>query len=158
MRKTEDDTYNLIEGMALNNFKSSAEWTQPKQVGGKHEVDVIALLSANVDAMTHRLEQMSVNAVNSGAPSSYESCGSAKHITLNCQVRSPFPQDPNELSYVQNFNPRLTNDPYSNTYNPGWKNQPSFPHRLNPNTVNMPPVKARVPPGFQRPPFPSQMP
>ena len=31
-------------------------------------------------------------------------------------------------------------------------------YRLNPNLVNMPPMNARVPPGFQRPPFPSQMP
>jgi len=69
--------------------------------------------------MTYRLGQMYVNAVNSSAPSPCEICGSIEHITLNYQVGSLFSQDPNEVHYVQNFNPTLTNDPYSNTYNLG---------------------------------------
>jgi len=113
---------------------------------------------SKVDAMTHRLNQMNVSAVNSSAYSPCETYGSIEHITLNCQVRSPFTQDPNEVNYVQNFNPRSTNNPYSNTYDSGWKNHLNFLYRLNPNTVNMPLINARVPPGFQRPSFPSQMP
>jgi len=101
---------------------------------------------------------MNVNAVNSSAPSPYEICGSIEHISLNFQVGSHFSQYPNEVNYVQNFNPRLINDPYSNTYNPGWKNHLNLSYRSNPNTVNMAPMNARVPPGFQRPSFPSQMP
>jgi len=88
--------------MTLNNFQWSAERTQLKRVGGKHEVDAINLLSAKVDAMTHRLDQMNVNAVNSNAPPPCEICGSIEHINLNYQVESPFSQDPNEVNYVQN--------------------------------------------------------
>jgi len=59
------------------------------------------MLSAKVDAMTHRLDQMNVNAVNSSVPSPHEICGSIEHVTLNCQVRSPFSQDRSVVNYVK---------------------------------------------------------
>jgi len=49
-------------------------------------------------------------------------------------------------------------DPYSSTYNSGWRNHPNFSYRLNPNPLNMPLMNARPPAYFQRPPFPSQIP
>ena len=151
MSKTEDEAYNLIEEMTLNIFQWSIYRTQPKRVRGKLEVNAITLLSAKLDAMTQRLDQMNVNAVNSSGPSPCKICGSIEHITLNCQVGSPFSQEPNEVHYVQNVNPRPTNDPYSNTYNLGWKNHLNLSYRSNPNTMNMPPMNARVSPSFQRP-------
>jgi len=62
---------------------------------------------------------MNVNAMNSIAPPPCEIYGSIEHVTLNCQVGSPFFQDSSEVNYIQNFNPRPADDPYSNTYNPG---------------------------------------
>jgi len=155
MSKTEDEAYNLIEEMTLNNFQWSTERAQPRRFRGKLEVDAFTLLSAKVDAMTKRLDQMNINAVNSSAPSPCEICCSIEHISLHCQVQSPFSQDPDEVNYVQNFNLRPTNDPYCNAYNPGWKNHPNVSYRSNPNTMNMSPMNARAPLGFQRPPFPS---
>jgi len=90
MNKTKGEAYNLIEGMTLNNFQWSTEQGQPQQVRGKLEVDELTLLSAKVDALTQRLDRMNVNAVNSSAPSPYEIYGSIEHVTLNCQVGSPF--------------------------------------------------------------------
>ena len=52
MNITEDEAYNLIEEMTLNNFQWSTERGQPKWVGGKLEVDARTLLSTKVDAMT----------------------------------------------------------------------------------------------------------
>jgi len=124
----------------------------------KLKVDALILLFVKVDVVTQRLDRMNVNAVNSSAPSPCEICGSVEHMTLNCQVGSPFFQDPNEVNYVKNFNSRPTNNAYSNTYNPGWKNHPKFSYRSNPNPLNMLPMNARPPPGFQRPPFLSQIP
>jgi len=117
INKTEDEAYNLIQEMALNNFQWSTERGQPKRVGGKLEVDALTLLSAKVDAMTQWLDRMNVNVVNSSAPPPCEIYGSLHHLTLNCQVGSPCAKDTNEVNYVNNFNPRPTNDPYSNTYN-----------------------------------------
>jgi len=158
MNRTEDEAYNLIDEMTLNNFQWSTKRVQPKWVVGKLEVDVLTLLSAKVDAMIQRLNQMNVNAVNSSATSPCEIWGSIEHVTFNCQVGSPFSQDPSEVNYVQNFDPRLVNDPYSSTYNLSWKNHLNFSYSSNPNSSNMPPMNARPPPGFQRPPFPSQVP
>ena len=96
---------------------------------------------------------MNVNAMNSSDPSLYEICGSIEYVTLNCQVGSPFFQDPNEVNYVQNFNPRPTNDPYSNIYNPGWKNHSNCSYRSRPNPSNVPHMNARPTPHFQKPLF-----
>ena len=90
MSKTEDEAYNLIEEMELNNFQWSTERVRHRRVGGKLEVDAFTLLSTKADAMTKGLDQMNVNAVNSSAPSPCEICGSIEHISLNCQVGSPF--------------------------------------------------------------------
>jgi len=158
MNKTENDVYNLIEEMMLNNFQWSTERGQVKRVGGKFEVDALTLLSAKVNAMTQRLDRMNVNAVNSSASSPYEIYGSIKHMTLNCQVGSPFSQDSSKVNYVQNFNLRLTDDPYSSTYNPGWRNHLNFSCRTNPNPQTMPQMNARPPPSFQRPLSPLQVP
>jgi len=88
MSKAEDEAYNLIKEMALNNFQWSTEWGQPKRVGGKRAVDAITLLSAKVDRMTQRLDQMNVNAVNSSAPSLCEICGSIEHTAYNSELSS----------------------------------------------------------------------
>ena len=88
---------------------------------------------------------MNVNVVNSSAPPPCEICGSIDHLTLNCQVESPFTQDTNEVNYANNFNPRPTNDPYSNTYNQGWRNHPNFSYKPNPNSPNVPQMNARQP-------------
>jgi len=137
MKKAEDEAYTLIEEKALNNFQWSNERGPPKQVGGKLEVTALTLLNAKVDAMNPRLERLNVNAVNSSAPPpSCEICGSIGHLTENCQDRSPFAQNTSDqVNYVNNFNWRPTNDPYSNTYNPYWRNHPSFSYRLNPFAI-----------------------
>lgn len=99
-----------------------------------------------------------MNALNSSAlPPSYEICGSIDHLTENCQVGSPFAKNTSyQVNYVSNFNLRPINDPYSNTYNPGWRNHPNFSYRPNPSL--MPQMNARQPLEFQRPPFPQQAP
>jgi len=43
---------------------------------------------------------MNVNAVNYGAPSPCEICGSIEYVTLINQVGSPFSQDSNEVNYI----------------------------------------------------------
>ena len=61
-----------------------------QRVGGKLKIDALTLLSAKTDAMTQRLDRMNVNTVNSSVSFPCEICGSIEHVTLNCQVGSPF--------------------------------------------------------------------
>jgi len=72
MNKTEDEAYNLIKEMTLNNFQRPTERGQLKRVGGKLEVVALTLHSTKVDAMTQRLDQINANAVNFSAPPLYE--------------------------------------------------------------------------------------
>ena len=56
------------------------------------------------------------------------------------------------------FPGRQANNPYSNTYNPGWRNHPNFSWSNNnnvvapsfPNNNNL--QRQQAPPGFQHPP------
>jgi len=88
---------------------------RPTQAGWRQ-----ARSCAKVDAMTQRLERLNVKVVNSSALfPSCEICGSINYLTQNCQVGSPFTQNTsNQINDVNNFNPRPTDDPYSNTHNP----------------------------------------
>ena len=91
MSRTEDEAYNLIEEMVLNNYQWSSEHGQPKRVGGKYDTDALTLLTTKIDAMTQKLDKLNINAVNSCAPSpSCGRCGSLGHVIENCQVRNPF--------------------------------------------------------------------
>jgi len=105
MNKTEDEASNLIEELKL---------------------DAISVLSSTVDARSQKLEHLNVNSVSSSTPSpSCDICGSIDHLTVHYQVGSPFAQDVSDrVNYVNNYHPRLTNDPFSNTYNLGWRNHP----------------------------------
>jgi len=123
MSKMEEGAYNLIEDMALNNYQWSSECGQPKRVGGKYDIDALTLLTVKMDVMTQKLDKLNVNAVNSCALSPCcDICGSLDHVTENFQVGNPFAPPPvDHATCVNNFQPRPNHDPYSNSYNPGWK-------------------------------------
>ena len=46
MSKIEEEAYNLIEEMSVNNSRWSSERGQPKRVGGKYDIDALTLLTA----------------------------------------------------------------------------------------------------------------
>jgi hypothetical protein len=59
---------------------------------------------------------------------------------MECQVGNPSMSE--QASYVSNYQ-RQQNNPYSNTYNPGWQNHPNFSWRNNQ-------ANSQPPPGFQQ--------
>ncbi|XP_021284056.1 uncharacterized protein LOC110416390 [Herrania umbratica] len=56
------------------------------------------------------------------------------------------PYNSESVQFVGNFN-RQQNNPYSNTYNPGWRNHPNFSWSNNAGPSNPKPI---MPPGFQQ--------
>jgi len=159
MSKIEEEAYNLIEEMTLNNYQWSSERGQPKRVGDKYDIDALTLLIVKMDAMTQRLDKLDVNAVNSCAPSPYcDKCSSLDHVIENCKVGNPLAPPPvKHVAYVNNSQPRPSDDPYSNVYHPGWKQHPNFSYRTKPlpfSQVNARPTLPR----FQRPSIPLQAP
>ena len=84
--------------------------------------------------MTQKLDYLNINVVNTCAPSSPSgNCGSFDHVTLSYQVWSPFSLSSSDLvAYVNNVQPSLNLDPYSNTFNLGWKNHPNLSYESDP--------------------------
>jgi len=159
MSKMEEEAFNLIEEMTLSNYQWSSDRGQSKRVRCKFDVDALNLLTVKMDAMTQKLDKLNVSAMNSCAPSPpCDRCGSHDHVTESCQVGNPFAPSPSKhVAYVNNFQPRPNHDPYSNSYNPGWKQNPDFSYRTKPLPFSQ--ANARpTPPGFQRPSFPPQAP
>jgi len=55
LSKTEEEGYNVMEWVALNNYQWSNERGQPKRVAGKFGVDALTVPTAKMDAMTQKL-------------------------------------------------------------------------------------------------------
>ena len=75
-----------------------------------------------------------------------EICGIQGHIAAECQSTFPGVEHANAM---QNYGlyPPPQNNPYSNTYNPGWRNHRNFSHR---NNNPLPPNASQPQPsGFQ---------
>ena len=126
MSKTPEDAYNLLETMASNNYQWHGERSAPKKAAGMHEVDSWNLLNAKIDMLTKKLEA-SAKVTNPMAVYSCEYCGGG-HPTLKFQGQ-PYGYSQNtsieQLNALNNFQRNQWN-PYSNTYNSGWRNHPNF--------------------------------
>ena len=68
MNKTEEEEYNLIQKMALNNYQWSNKSSPSKKVRDKFDVDTLTLCPGKMDAMTQILNHLNVNVVNACAP------------------------------------------------------------------------------------------
>jgi len=134
--------------MTLNNYQWSNSGSQHQSARGKLELYAISMLSTKLDAISKRLERLNVNFISSSTPfPSCAICGSIDHLIVNCQVGRPFARDVSEpVNDVNNFNLKLTNDPFSDIYNHGWKNHPNFSYASN--VPSMSQMNFRPPLGF----------
>ncbi|KAL5574885.1 hypothetical protein UlMin_016584 [Ulmus minor] len=96
MGKTPEDAHELLEIMAENNNQWHSEWVTTKRP-----------------------------AFESKPTAECDLCG-GNHASIECQVGNPF-ASPNaeQANYVSNYQ-RPQHNPYSNTYNPGWRNHPNL--------------------------------
>ncbi|KAL5573542.1 hypothetical protein UlMin_023139 [Ulmus minor] len=175
LNKSYAEAYELIESIAANSYQwPTSRINSTKKVAGVHELGDVSALTAQIASLTNMLKAVSTS--NIVSPASVSSPVSAispvviepRHVYDDC------PNNPVSVNYVGNYNSgnynsgsyNRGNNPYSNTYNPGWRQHPNFswsnqtgqssnnPNRpINPN--------ASAPPGFQqqqgqRPQFPTQ--
>ncbi|KAH9686774.1 hypothetical protein KPL70_014506 [Citrus sinensis] len=85
-------------------------------------------------ALSNKLEHLNVSAIQTQV---CELCG-GNHTSVNCQVGSPFASSSAEQAhYVANFQ-RQQNNPYSNTYNPAWRNHQNLSWNNTQNTLKPP--------------------
>ncbi|XP_057518484.1 uncharacterized protein LOC130799406 [Amaranthus tricolor] len=148
MMKTLTQAKKILDDMASNYHLR--EQSTPKR-GGRYEVDAIVALTNNVQALTRKVEQLVVAAVNKVCGA----CGLNGHSSVDCQQQVEGAAAVEQVNAIQNQNARQQYNPYSNTFNPGWRDHPNFSYRNN-NAQN-PSSSYNIPSGFQqRPPFPPQ--
>ncbi|XP_078169258.1 uncharacterized protein LOC144563653 [Carex rostrata] len=130
MNKGAVDGYKLVDDMALN----QSQWHNPRETPiimqrGMKEVNSNQTLAAEIAALNRKIDQLSVNSVNNSSPLSCSICGGTDHLAINCGVSNDVSYE--EVNAINQGNFKPNNNPYSNTYNPGWRNHPNFSWRQN---------------------------
>ncbi|XP_056698104.1 receptor-like protein 53 [Spinacia oleracea] len=129
--------YDFLANLVANHYS----FTRTTSKRGKMDVDSYALLSSQVAALNLKIDAlkapqsgtppMSINAMSSVAPvtTSYcEVCGIQGHFGHECSYS---PQDTTRMKQVNSFEQRQPDEPYSKSYNPGWRNLLNFSYRSN---------------------------
>ncbi|XP_022019258.1 uncharacterized protein LOC110919293 [Helianthus annuus] len=129
--KTPNEAYAIIEKATL---KSSSRYggvrNKASSIPGVHQVDTYTALAAQIGALAARFDQaQNVSQVQS----SCELCG-VSHEPGTCEQGVTFTGH-EEVDYLGN-QIRPQNNPYSNMYNPGWRNHPNFRWKANSNNQN----------------------
>ena len=159
-----EDAFEILEDITSNNCRAY-DRSSSKKVAGVHEVDPLTSFSAQVvsqfEALNKKLESLSVDR-QQPVQSAHQvqnihvfcdMCGEG-HPTQQCPLIYHDVAQSSSVNYVGNSS-NQQNNPFSNTYNPGWRNHPNFSwnNNVRPNM----PFKQNVPPGFQQNPRPQEM-
>lgn len=147
MGKYTEEAYELLEAMASNNYQWSNDRGMPKRTPGVYDVDGMNMLNAKVDNLVKLFGKLgNVNSVSDFSPVlSCDLCGGT-HNSSDCMQTE-------QAQFVGNFN-RQQNNPYSQTYNPGWRNHPNFSWKDQGNQSGISNSRPFPPPGFQQKPQP----
>ncbi|CAL2246504.1 unnamed protein product [Prunus armeniaca] len=135
--KTPKETYELFEEIAIETQHTD---TRDKRiVGGSNDSS-----SVQISKLEQKLDALL--ALNSRNPSK-EVCSiyeTHDHPTISCPLGAAYPKFvQKQAKLVNSYNRGPINDPYSQSYNPGWRNHSNFSWRNTQNQAN--------PPSLQRP-------
>jgi len=142
--KSTGQLYDLFETMS-EQFVMWSDRNSHKRAAGVHEVDVSTLMLAKIDALSKQMEAFkyssSANMVQGSHPICV-TCG-ANHLSSECALVITNPSFTEQAAYAQNFQRQQNfqwqqNNPFSQTYNPGWRNHPNFSYGNNQNSQNPP--------------------
>ena len=128
--KSEDEAWNLFEVLGENSLHHASSGRQDKSSGrreGVHDLSVVVGLQIKVDLLTRKLDQVLATGLNQNQINPVcQICSDPSHYEAACPSTNQFPNlTHDQANMVYQYN-RPRNDPYSNTYNPGWRNHPNF--------------------------------
>ena len=131
MKKSANDAYDLLEELALNDQQWPNARNNMRRVPEVNESDILAKMAAQMELLTREVMRTRLDGNSMHTPVNQinqycEQCG-GQHAYGMC----PFVDVnnlPMEQAQVVGSFPR-PNNPYSNTYNPGWRNHPNFSWR-----------------------------
>ncbi|XP_073277634.1 uncharacterized protein [Primulina huaijiensis] len=126
LRKTAEEGYELLEEMAASSYHPQSERNTQRRTAGIHQVTDFSAVTAQLEALNRKIDSMNTNGTAMRLQEIFcEKCG-GEHYVKDCQDSGPFyvnEEAPVNQVGIQN---RPRNDPYSNTYNPGWRQHPNF--------------------------------
>ncbi|XP_062112485.1 uncharacterized protein LOC133823645 [Humulus lupulus] len=125
MRKNANEAYDLLEEMAMNNQQWPSERSFSRKVAGMYEVDAISKLTAQVEALTKQLQGNIITSQVQQAQTLCEVCG-GPHAYEQCQYANVNNMPMEQAQAIGNFPRQSNNNPYSNSFNQGWRNHPNF--------------------------------
>lgn len=141
-----DDAWQFLENLA----EKSNQWERSNKKSiysrsSAHSIGTSFALEAKIDAMIKKFNNVfSSNQMNQASQSMCFKCNDPNHIADQC---------PNSIEQINAFN-KAKNDPFSPTYNPGWRNHPNFAwNQNNPNTNTVRPNFQAFPNNASNPPF-----
>ncbi|KAK8698068.1 hypothetical protein V6N13_114199 [Hibiscus sabdariffa] len=118
--KSPEKAFEILDRIANNDYQfPTSRLGSGGRTSGKLELDANDSVSAQLSAITNLLKNLQKPSdVREAKALSCVHCEGNHHAT-NCPVMHE------QASYVGNFNRNL-NNPYLNTYNPGWRQHPNF--------------------------------
>ena len=126
--KSPEESFQLMEEMASNNIYWPSERYQPKRANGTRETEDMTRLEAQMARLANIVESQMGN-ISKIQSVTCDFC-QGNHDSLDCQVGNTFAPSNTNANYVSNYGrPQQfsnNNNPYSNTYNPGWRNHPNL--------------------------------
>ncbi|XP_058725551.1 uncharacterized protein LOC131596831 [Vicia villosa] len=133
--------------MAQNHYQWGSERATMEKYhtkGAMVEVNSLDQVNAKVEALTQKLENLTTTpaATVAQVAQNCDLCGLQSHFAPECPLLTGVPAE--QTNYVQG-------NPYSNTYNPGWKNHPNFSYKSN-NALYAPGQAPSTPPDYSKTP------
>ncbi|WCJ39627.1 hypothetical protein M5689_020603 [Euphorbia peplus] len=131
MKKTSVEARELLEEMAINSSmwpvdraqsqtqtNSGPSSSSSSSAKGIHSLDPVSMMQAQLSALTLKVDKL------------FTPCDTNGNPVQNCMDDSG-PDMVEQVNFIQGQN--RNNNPYSNTYNPGWRNHPNFGWKDNSN-------------------------
>ncbi|CAL9000990.1 unnamed protein product [Prunus brigantina] len=136
-KKNAQESYNIYEMLGSN---AQHKDTRGKRVG-MYEISSNNDLALQVASLEKKLDSM-LNMV----PKIAEVCAICNipgHPTYQCSASEAYPEFVQEqVNLMNSYNQRPRNDPFSNTYNPGWRDHPNLSWKNNNQFQNFQPKPA----------------
>lgn len=142
MEKSSDEAIVLFETLSENSQQFSSRGRQGVKGKGVYEVSTndgvqsqMAAMEKKLDILVKAMSAQNISQVQQVAKIEVCAiCSHSNHTTETCPM-SCF-TDHEQANYVGQNNYHPKNNPYSNTYNPGWKDHPNFSWSNSQNVLN----------------------
>ena len=142
MLKSEDEEWRLFDTLAENSLhhasSSHSDRATPsiQKKAGVLEIGPSTALQCKVDMIAQKLDQLL------SGPSTTQQvctlCASPAHEITECPSAAQYPEFVQEQVQAAQGYVRPPNNPFSSTYNPGWRNHPNFSWKNPQSSMQMP--------------------